>query len=252
MKDTDLQRTNLRERILVVEDDPNLREMLVEEILEAGYRTRAVSSAEEAREQAPEFQPDLVISDLRLPGDDGISLLREMQREADPPAFLIVTAFGTIPQAVEALKAGADHFLTKPLDLDHLMIALERAVELRRLKRTIRRFQAWTGEEAFHGLIGSSPPMRALYRVIRQIGRAEGPVVIAGESGVGKELVARAVHAESDRRTAPFVPVNCASIPENLLESELFGHLPGAFTGASKQRKGLFREADGGVLFWTK
>ncbi len=246
---TELKKKVRRERILIVEDDRNLREMLVEEVVEAGYQVNSVASAEEARDLIPVDQPDLVITDLRLPGMDGIALLREGQRESDPPTFLIVTAFGTIPQAVEALKAGADNFLTKPLDLDHMMIAVERAVELRRLKQTVRRFRAWTGEEAFHGLIGSSPPMRALFQQIKQIGRADGPVVIIGESGVGKELVAQAVHAESERKGEAFVPVNCASIPENLLESELFGHLPGAFTGATKPRKGLFQEANGGFLF---
>lgn len=238
-----------KERVLVVEDDPNLRDLLAEEIVEAGYVVKTVGSAEEAEELLPDFRAELVIADLRLPGKDGISLLRKQQQLEDPPAFLMVTAFGTIPQAVEALKAGADHFLTKPLDLDHLMIAVERAVDMRRLKRTVRRFREWSRAEAFHDLIGSSPPMRSLYQQIRQIARAEGPVVVSGESGVGKELVAKALHAESDRKKRAFVPVNCASIPENLLASELFGHLAGAFTGAAKPRKGLFQEADGGILF---
>lgn len=247
MRSENKRRAN--ERVLVVEDDPNLRDMLTEEIAEAGFQVKTAASAEAAEEVLPAWSPDLVVADLRLPGKDGIAFLRQQQQENDPPAFLMVTAFGTIPQAVEALKAGADHFLTKPLDLDHLMIAVERAVEMRRLKRTVRRFREWSGEETFHDLIGSSPAMRSLYQQIRQVARAEGPVVVIGESGVGKELVAKALHAESERRSQPFVPVNCASIPENLLASELFGHLPGAFTGAEKPRKGLFQEADGGVLF---
>lgn len=165
-----------------------------------------------------------------------------------PPAFIVITAFGSISQAVEALKAGADDFLTKPLDLEHFMIAVERSLELRRLRREVQQMRRWEETDHFHGLIGSSRPMRVLFDQVRQIADAQGPVLIVGESGVGKELVARAVHAEGARSDRPFRAVNCAGVPGELLESEFFGHKKGAFTGAQADRDGLFQDADGGTL----
>lgn len=236
-------------RLLVVEDDENLRKLIAEELSDAGYAIETAASAEEGRRKIPEFRPDLVVSDLRLPGSSGLDLFRALRGEPFPPAFLIVTAFGTIAQAVEALKEGADNFLTKPLDFDHLRIAISRALEVRSLKEQVRAFQSSKGAGDFHEIAGNEPVMRDLFEQVRRIGRAEGPVLISGESGSGKELVARALHRESARSEKPFVAVNCAGIPESLIESELFGHLAGAFTGAAKARKGLFQQADGGVLF---
>ena len=238
-----------RERILVVEDDDQLRDMLSEEVTEAGYAVKSVSSAENALETIKTWHPDVVISDLRLPGEDGFSLLREVRAGPQSPCFLVITAFGTIPEAVEALKSGADNFLTKPLDFDHLLLCLERALEVRRLRLEVERFRQSSRTPRFHDIIGNCKPMRKLYYQIQQIAKASGPVMIHGESGSGKELVAEAIHRESDRRERPFVPVNCAGMPENLLESEFFGHVEGAFTGARKTKKGLFEEADKGVLF---
>lgn len=238
-----------RERILVVEDDDQLRDMLSEEVTEAGYAVKSVSSAENALETIKTWHPDVVISDLRLPGEDGFSLLREVRAGPQSPCFLVITAFGTIPEAVEALKSGADNFLTKPLDFDHLLLCLERALEVRRLRLEVERFRQSSRTPRFHDIIGNCKPMRKLYYQIQQIAKASGPVMIHGESGSGKELVAEAIHRESDRRDGQFVPVNCAGIPENLLESEFFGHAAGAFTGAQKAKKGLFEEAHKGVLF---
>ncbi len=237
------------ERVLIVEDDAQLRSMLTQEVDEAGYRTEAVASAEDAMPVIEQWHPDLVISDLRLPGNDGFSLLKEVRSRSQPPCFLVITAFGTIPEAVEALKAGADNFLTKPLDFDHLLLCLERALEVRRLRLEVERFRSSRRIPGFHDIVGSSKPMQKLYYQIQQIARANGPVMIYGESGSGKELVAEAIHRESDRKDGPFIPVNCAGIPESLLESELFGHAEGAFTGAHKSKKGLFAEAHRGVLF---
>jgi DNA-binding NtrC family response regulator len=160
----------------------------------------------------------------------------------------VVTAFGTVPQAVEALRQGADDFLTKPLDFDHLRLSISRVLEKRRLREQLVRYQEILGEEGFHGLLGRSRPMQRLFSQIRQVARGAGPVLIVGESGVGKELVARAIHRESERASRTFLAVNCAGIPETLLESEFFGHSAGAFTGASRRRNGLFLEADGGTL----
>jgi DNA-binding NtrC family response regulator len=165
-----------------------------------------------------------------------------------PPAFIVITAFGTVEQAVDALQRGADDFLTKPLNLDHLRLSVRRALERRALQQEISRYREMLQAGDFHGIIGRSAVMRQLFEQIRRIARASGPVLLSGESGVGKELVARALHAESDRGDGPFIAVNCAGIPAELLESELFGHSAGAFTGAQRARKGLFAEAAGGTL----
>lgn len=235
-------------RILIVEDDESLANLLKEEVSDIGFGARAVPDAECAVAEIGKWSPDLVISDLRLPGSDGLALLRHTRKISPIPSFIVVTAFGTVAQAVEALRQGADDFLTKPLDLDHLRLSISRVLEKRRLQEQLVRYQEILGEEGFHGLLGRSRPMQRLFSQIRQVARGSGPVLIAGESGVGKELVARAIHRESERSGKTFLAVNCAGIPESLLESEFFGHSAGAFTGASRRRKGLFLEADGGTL----
>lgn len=234
--------------VLIVEDDEGLCDLLASEVREAGARVETASTAEEARALLEQSVPEVIVSDLRLPGADGLELLRHVRTLHAPPAFIVVTAFGSIPQAVDALKQGADDFLTKPLNLDHFMLAVSRSFEKRRLRVQVRKFQELLGSDHFHGMMGRSRPMRVLFDQIRQVARASGPVLIDGESGVGKELVARALHAESARAEAPFLAVNCAGVPHDLLESEFFGHVEGAFTGARGTRKGLFLEADGGTL----
>jgi DNA-binding NtrC family response regulator len=234
--------------ILVVEDDRGLRELVGEELEEAGHAVFAAANAAEALALLGRHAPELVISDLRLPGEDGMSLLETLRKLPMPPAFIMITAFGTVEQAVEALKRGADDFLTKPLKLDHLRLAVSRALERRELQRQVAAYREMLDGGDFHGMIGRSAPMRQLFEQIRRIARAQGPALILGESGVGKELVARALHRQSERRDGPFVAINCAGIPAELLESELFGHSAGAFTGAHKARKGLFAEAEGGTL----
>jgi DNA-binding NtrC family response regulator len=166
-----------------------------------------------------------------------------------PPGFIVMTAFGSVPQAVEALKEGADDFLTKPLDLDHLMLCVRRTLETRRLRKDVQRYREALGSNDFHGITGRSTAMTGLFATLKQVARASGPVLIVGESGTGKDLVARAVHRESPRSGGPFIAVNCAAIPAELQESEFFGHAAGAFTGAGSARKGLFAEAEGGTLF---
>ena len=235
--------------ILVVEDDADLAGLLTEELQDAGYAVVAVDSAEAAEEKLPVADPELILCDLRLPGMSGLDFLRRVSGFPAPPAFLLITAFGTIPQAVEALKAGADDFLTKPLDLEHLQVRLARTLDHHRLRREIAGYRGAAPDGHFHELVGQSPPMNRLYDQIRMLAQAGGPVLIEGESGSGKELVARAVHAESPRSGGNLVAVNCASIPAELMESELFGHKAGAFTGASGSRRGLFAEANGGTLF---
>ncbi|HKL48957.1 MAG TPA: sigma-54 dependent transcriptional regulator [Desulfuromonadales bacterium] len=238
-----------QERVLVVEDDAALRKLLVEEFENAGLLVDSAANADEAWALVRRWNPDLVISDLRLPGTDGLGLLRRVLELALPPGFLIMTAFGTVPQAVDALKQGADDFLTKPLDLDHLMLCVRRTLETRRLRQDVQRFRDVLGSGDFHGIIGRSTAMSSLFTTLKQIARAPGPVLISGESGTGKDMVARAVHRESPRSEGPFIAVNCAAIPAELQESEFFGHAAGAFTGAVSTRKGLFSEAEGGTLF---
>ncbi|MFW5936526.1 MAG: sigma-54-dependent transcriptional regulator [Desulfosalsimonas sp.] len=237
-----------RERILLVEDDTGLANLLNEELEDAGYQVRIASSAEAAEDLLKTWEPDLVVSDLKLPGEDGITLLQRTRELYAQPGFLIITAFGSIPQAVEALKSGADDFLAKPLDLEHLRLSVERTLRHRRLQKEVRRFRDLMTGEGFCGMIGRSRAMRVMFDQLRKIAAAQGPVLIQGESGVGKELVAKAVHDLSLRHKAPFLAVNCAGIPAELLESEFFGHEEGAFTGAVKKRQGLFYRTHQGSL----
>ncbi len=236
-------------KVMVVEDDAALRELLREELTEAGYTVEPRANAESALTRILEGGIDLVICDLRLPGMDAMALLASVREESNRPGFVVITAFGTIDQAVVALKGGADDFLTKPLDFDHLRITAARVLEHHRLRRTVERLAAeFTGDD-FHGLLGRSAAMRRMTESVRRIAAGDLPVLIAGESGTGKELVARAVHAESGRAAGPFTAVNCAGVPPDLLESEFFGHVRGAFSGAERQRNGLFQTASGGTLF---
>jgi two-component system, NtrC family, response regulator AtoC len=238
-----------QEKILLVEDDDALRNLLEEEIRDAGYKLCSAPSADDAWRLTQRWMPDLVVSDLRLPGADGLWLLSRARELEFPPGFIIMTAFGTVPQAVEALKQGADDFLTKPLDLDHLLLCVRRTLETRRLRKDVERFRQALGSNDFHDIIGRSPAMNHLFITLKQVAKALGPVLITGESGTGKDLIARAVHQESARSRGPFIAVNCAAIPAELQESEFFGHAAGAFTGAGGARKGLFSEAQDGTLF---
>jgi len=239
--------------ILVVEDDSALAGLLVEELTAEGWQVEACRSAEAAQGWLKSRRPDLVVTDLQLPGADGMTLLRGLLEDEDPPAVLMITAFGTVERAVDALKAGADDFLTKPLDIDHLLLSCRRVLEYRRLRHEARGYRELNrelaGHSGFHGMLGNSPAMRRLFDEIRRVARADGPVLVSGPSGSGKENVARALHAESRRAEAPFVAVNCAAVPADLMESEFFGHAAGAFTGAQGARAGLFRQAGGGTLF---
>ena len=235
-------------RVLIVEDEDALRDLLKDELEDDGADVTTASSAEAAIEVLAQRRVDLVVSDLRLPGQDGQALLERTRAMEHPPAFIVITAFGTIDQAVRALKRGADDFLTKPLDLDHLSVRVARVLENRRLKDELLRYREAMGTPDFHGMVGRSPVMAELFADLKRIARGQGPVLLQGESGTGKELAARAIHAESSRAGGPFLAVNCAGIPESLLESEFFGHVEGAFTGATSSRAGLFQEADGGTL----
>lgn len=234
-------------RIAVVEDDPALLELLQEELTCHGYQVAACGSAEQLLAQLTDLTPDLVISDIRLPGMDGMALLNRLRQQPVPPALLLITAFGTVSQAVAALKQGADDFLTKPLDLEHLLLTVQRLLEHKALKVEVQQYRQQV-KEGPPGLIGQSRVMRRLYQQTERIAAAQGAVLLLGESGSGKELVARAIHQQSGRKQGPFIAVNCAGIPAELMESEFFGHAAGAYTGARQNRTGLFKQADGGTL----
>ncbi|MFC3853704.1 sigma-54-dependent transcriptional regulator [Salinispirillum marinum] len=246
--------TNTDLHILIVEDDAALARLIGEELDGAGYTVSITHSVHEARKSLQTQSIDLLVTDLHLPDGHGMDLVSEhTSQKADTshtsaPACIVITAFGSVRQAVEALQNGADDFLTKPLDMDHFLLTVHRVLQHRRLEDEVRQYRSLSQDTGFHGLLGQSKAMRQLFDQIRVIGRAQGPVLIHGESGTGKELVAQALVAESDRAQAPYLIVNCAGIPAELLESEFFGHAAGAFTGARKARKGLLQEAHGGTL----
>ncbi len=240
---------NADRRVLIVEDDVALRELLGEELAEAGHAAETCADAESALERIHGDGIDAVICDLRLPGMDGMALLANVRELPNPPGFIVITAFGTIDQAVEAHKQGADDFLTKPLDLEHLRIAVARTLEYHHLRRTVERLSTDSADDGSHGLLGQSAAMHRLIATVRGVAGSVVPVLISGESGTGKELVARAVHEESPRAGKPFTAVNCAGVPAELLESEFFGHVRGAFSGAERERDGLLQTSDGGTLF---
>lgn len=234
--------------IMLVEDDASLRTLLSEELEVDGYQVSAAATVDEGCRIAMDSRPDLIVSDLRLPDGDGLEILRKLQAEGQSVPFIIITAFGTVDQAVEALKAGADDFLTKPLSTDHLRLKIRRLLAHAEVTSELARYKSQSGGDTSLGLVGESRVMERLRNEIKQVARSQAAVLVSGESGTGKELVAKAIHEESSRSSQPFIPVNCAGIPQELMESEFFGHEAGAFTGAKSARRGLFAEADGGTL----
>jgi DNA-binding NtrC family response regulator len=227
-----------------------MREMLVSMLDEEGIATRAAASTPEALERLQDEEIEVVLSDIRMPGQDGIELLGAVRQLRPDTAVILMTAFGSIDSAVEAMRSGAFDYVTKPFKKGTVVAALERAFERRNLEQENRRLRrALERTSSFGDLIGASPAMQEVFALIRKISASRSSVLITGESGTGKEVVARTLHFTSARHSAPFVPINCTAMPEGLLESELFGHVRGAFTGAHTSKKGLFEEANGGTLF---
>ena len=238
-----------KRNILIVDDEQTMRDFLIAS-LGTRYHVRATDNAVEALSLLKRERYDLVLSDVQMPGRSGLEFLRDIGAELDyQPAVVMMTAFGTIPGAVEATRHGALDYLTKPFGLDQLELVLDRAFELESLRsenRDLRRNVAT--RITHHGLLGNNSAMMKLRDKIEMIADSRGTVLLQGESGTGKEVVARSIHATSCRREGPFIRINCAAIPESLLESELFGYEKGAFTGAVRSRKGKFELADGGTL----
>ena len=242
-------RRSPRARVLVVDDEPAERETLARLIGQWGYDVEVAESSDEALSLAESYRPAVVITDLILPGTDGLSLLQTLRVSSHAPVVLLVTGHATVETAVEAMRHGALDYLTKPIDTTRLQLLLEKAVEQDSLSREVTLLRRELRQKGTFGrFVGQSKRMQEVYHVIELMATSNAPVLIHGESGTGKELVARTVHERSDRRAGPFVAINCAAIPETLIESELFGHERGAFTGASERRIGCFELADGGTL----
>jgi DNA-binding NtrC family response regulator len=237
--------------VIIVIDDEHLQQEILKTILEdEGYEVHTASSAEEGLRLIKILNPDVVMTDLKMGGMSGVQLLNAIPDEIIKPAVIIMTAFGTIPSVVEAMKKGAFDYLTKPLEKDVTVIAVKKAVErMELLKENIRLKNALFEKFKMDGIIGSSKKMSDSMDIVKKVTPTMVTVLIYGESGTGKELVARAIHYNSPRKTGPFTAINCAAIPENLIESELFGYEPGAFTGATHRKIGLFESTDKGTLF---
>jgi DNA-binding NtrC family response regulator len=236
--------------VLVVDDEPAMREMMVSLLDEAGIRAQPAATADEALTAMKDADYDVVISDVRMPGKDGIALLCDLRELRPETPVILMTAFGSIDSAVEAMRHGAFDYVTKPFKRGAVIASLERAFERRALEQENRRLRrALDRASSFGDLIGASPAMHEIFALIRKISSSRSNVLITGESGTGKEVVARTIHFTGARSHSPFVPINCTAMPEGLLESELFGHVRGAFTGAHASKRGLFEEANGGTLF---
>ncbi|MBD3217426.1 MAG: response regulator [candidate division Zixibacteria bacterium] len=237
-------------KILVVDDDASLRRIIEFNLKKKAYKPTMLENAEEAVTHLRKSDYELMISDIRMPGMDGLELL-QIAREIKPDLPVIfITAFGTIEMAVEAMKLGAYDYITKPFDVDDFIHTVEKALDYHRLlDENMRLKKELKNRDSFSNIIAASKPMQNIFNSIRKVANTDTTILITGESGTGKELIARAIHRESERSDNTMITVNCAAIPKDLLESELFGHVAGAFTGAVKNKAGKFQLADGGTIF---
>ncbi len=240
----------MQTKILIVDDEVSMREFLSILLEREGYLPRAAADAEDALKLLESEEFALIISDVNMPGLNGIGLLERVKKLSPETAVLLITAFSTAEQAVEAMKLGAYDYIAKPFKVEEIKVLVRNALEKRSLQReNIRLKQEIQERYSFSGLIGKSKKMREVYTLIEKVSASNVNVLILGESGTGKELVAKAIHYNSPRKEKQFLAVNCGAIPENLMESELFGHKKGSFTGAVADRPGLFEQAEGGTLF---
>jgi DNA-binding NtrC family response regulator len=240
----------VKRRILIAEDSETTRKQL-QQLLESNplLSVEAVANGGEALEALVERPYSIVVTDLKMPGVSGMELLEEVQKRRLPVAVIVTTGYGSVSEAVQAMRLGAADFLTKPIDIDHLRLVIDRALRERALLDEVAALREQLQERhSFHSILSKDPQMHAIFELIGHVAQTATTVLIEGETGTGKEQVARAIHFASSRRDGPFIAVNCAALPENLLESELFGHEKGAFTSAVGQRKGRFELADGGTL----
>jgi DNA-binding NtrC family response regulator len=238
----------MKSTILLVEDDPAGRELAAFNLRRGGHTVDVCECAEDALPLFTKGRHDVVVTDLRLPGSDGLTLLTQLLGVDPEVPVVVVTAFADVEVAVRAMKAGAFDFVGKPFNRDHLLLSVERALERRHLRSEVTRLRREVAVSGERPMVAVSPPMEDLLQLVDRVAHGEATVLITGETGTGKELVARRIHARSERSHGPFVCVNCAAIPGELLESELFGHERGAFTGAARARVGRFRQAAGGTI----
>ena len=236
--------------ILIAEDEAMLRESLAELLTEEGYEILQAANGKEAHDIALAQPVDLVLTDVRMPEMDGLALLQHLQQLMPETPVILLTAYGTVENAVAAMRAGARDYLLKPVQFDDVLLKVQRAMEHSEIVRTSRVItEQLSADSVFHNLVGQSQPMLTLFEMVRKISAVKSNILITGESGTGKELFARAIHYNGPNRDKAFIPVNCGAIPDNLVESEFFGHCRGAFTGADRDRTGHFEIANGGSLF---
>lgn len=237
-------------RILVVDDDPSLRNMMNIVLKKDGFDVTCVENARVALSTLKEESFELIISDIKMPDVSGIDLLRKVKSLNPDMPVVMITAYGSTHDAVEAMKLGAENYITKPFNLDELKIIIDKILYKKSIeKENVELRTRLTEKELFENIIGQNPRMQKIFDLIDTVGKTDSTVLVSGKSGTGKELIARAIHNKSTRKNSKFVSINCGALPENLLESELFGHVKGAFTDAVKDKKGLFEEAHGGTLF---
>ena len=238
----------MKSTVLVVDDEEKLRRVVELQLKTGGFEVEQAGTAEEALKLAD--GADVILTDLRLPGLSGLELLMNLRRQDSHTPVIVMTAFGSIETAVEAMKAGAVDFLPKPFSLDHLMTVVKKALELRTLRDENRELRAELGQRyQFDNIVGRSGAMREIFSTVERVAPTRATVLLCGESGVGKDLIARAIHHHSPRSGRPFIKINCTALPENLMESELFGYEKGAFTGANTTKPGKFEQADTGTVF---
>ena len=236
-------------RILLADDDPALRRVLQFKLRKQGFEVTAVEDGAKALESLKESSFDLLLSDMKMPGLTGIELLEQSKKVRPELEVILMTAYAEVSQAVQAVKLGAFDYLTKPFEDDQLFLAIEKAVKLKTLENENRILKDKLNiKDKFGSMVGVSQPYKAMIELVRKIAPTEATVLITGESGTGKEMIAREIHFQSNRKDKPFIPINCAAIPKELIESELFGHVKGAFTGAIKDKRGKFVLAEGGTI----
>ena len=241
----------MSENILVVDDEPSNRSILTQVLVRAGYAVETADDGADALKQLDTFRPDLIILDYMMPDLGGMDVLRELRKREDDTPVIMITAYGTVERAVEAMKAGAYDFITRPFDPDHIELVVRKAIERQTLKREVEVLSQ-ESRDRHHLIIGESPRMKLAVEMARKAAASNSTVLLLGESGTGKELFARYIHGRSDRAQRPFLAINSVGLSKELLESDLFGHEQGAFTGAHKMKKGKIELANGGTIFFDE
>ena len=244
---------NTPKRLLVIDDEANMRHMLATVLKKAGYVVETASDGSEGLQMIDNTPYDFVLCDIKMPKMDGMEFLKSSRDKIGTSTVIMMSAYGIIDTAIEAMKLGAYDYISKPFKTDEVYLTLKKAEERESLKKENRLLKEYIqkieGDYKFHNMVTRRKAMQSLFQMADKAAQYKTTVLILGDSGTGKELIARGIHYSSDRAQKPLVPVNCGGIPENLLESELFGHKKGAFTGADRNKKGLFQEADGGTIF---